>query len=166
MELIRGGLHSDTDGDGRLSFREIKSFIDDFYSKNVDESRLKVSYAISSSPDIVLLSKDAIPPTDKPRRKLVAVLVGVGKYQISQYDLPGIDEDIKNVTALLTSDKLLVSDSTIRLLQDEEATYDNVMEAFDWLAETSVKEDLAVFYFSGHTSTVPGPRSLSVLTLK
>jgi len=166
-EIAEDAQVSDTDGDGRVSLHEIKSFVDDFYSTKLDASRSVVSYAISSVPDVALLSQDALSTADKPRRKLVAVLVGIGKYQTIRSDIPGVDEDIKHLTALLTSDKLLVSESKIHVLQNEQATYVSILEALDWLKETATEEDLVVFYFSGHAALVPrsGQDSPPVFTL-
>ena len=83
-----------------------------------------------------------------------ALLVGVGKYQRSDLDLPGIDLDIERMTDTL---KIMgFEDHQIRSLMDSSATADNVIAEFEtWLTDGVGKDDRVVFYFSGHGSFVP-----------
>ena len=81
-----------------------------------------------------------------------ALLVGVGKYAVSKYDLPGIDLDRVRDTLLVMG----FEESQIRTLADDQATSRNVIDGFEgWLKQGVEKDDRVVFYFSGHGSNIP-----------
>ncbi len=83
-----------------------------------------------------------------------ALLVGVGKYQDSDLDLPGIDLDLERMRDTLG--RLGFQPQQIKTLQDDQATSANVIEAFQtWLKQGVRAEDRVVFYYSGHGSNVP-----------
>jgi hypothetical protein len=83
-----------------------------------------------------------------------ALLVGVGVYERSDLNLPGIDLDIERMVDTL---KVMGFDeSQIRILADSEATAANVIDSFEtWLTDGVEKDDRVVFYYSGHGSFIP-----------
>ena len=101
---------------------------------------------------LTALALVAVPQVSHAEQR--ALLVGVGKYQVSGIDLPGIDLDLERVADTL---KIMgFEDSQIRTLLNSEATSDNVIQQFDeWLTQGVTKEDRIVFYYSGHGSFVP-----------
>lgn len=83
-----------------------------------------------------------------------ALLVGVGKYRLSQHNLPAIDLDLERMHKTLNL--MGFEDSQIHRLLDEKATSRNVVKEFKtWLRAGVEKNDRVVFYFSGHGSFVP-----------
>lgn len=83
-----------------------------------------------------------------------ALLIGVGKYRMSDLDLPGIDLDLDRVEDMLRV--MGFEESQILRLADAEATSANVLEAFDsWLTDGVDVDDRVVVYYSGHGSFIP-----------
>ncbi len=84
-----------------------------------------------------------------------ALLVGIGQYQNNLEDLPnlpGIDVDIQRMkkAAIL----LGYESEQIMVLQDQNATADNVEKAIrNWLGQAGINDHI-LFYFSGHGTRV------------
>jgi hypothetical protein len=86
-----------------------------------------------------------------------ALLIGVGKYQLPNNDLPGIDLDIENMKHVAKIMGFAPGD--IKVLFDEQATYSHVKGALSgWLREGVGPNDRVLVYFSGHGTRVPDPR--------
>ncbi|NWH05992.1 caspase family protein [Desulfobacter latus] len=82
-----------------------------------------------------------------------ALIIGVGKYQISSGNLPGIDKDVE--MAKKVAQAIGFKSHQIKVLRDEQATLDNIGNTIsDWLIKGTTKNDRVFFYFSGHGSHV------------
>lgn len=82
-----------------------------------------------------------------------ALLTGINDYK-NISDLSGCLNDVANMNSLL-SDSFGFESSNIRELKDEEVTYDNIRDGFDWLFEDVEDGDRLIFHFSGHGSYRP-----------
>ncbi len=81
-----------------------------------------------------------------------ALLVGVGEYQLEKYNLPGIDLDL----AMMQQTAELMGFSEIKVLKDQQATLNNVINTINSFLINGVQEDDRVlFYYSGHGTQVP-----------
>lgn len=82
-----------------------------------------------------------------------ALLIGVGVYQETMVNLPGIDHDIEMMTEVV---RLLgFRDHQVKVLRDSEATLTGIRSAINgWLVNGVGRTDRALFYFSGHGSQV------------
>ena len=78
-----------------------------------------------------------------------AVLVGIGQSQ----DLPFSVQQLKGFTTTITRGGLF-SEDKIHTLFDEQATVSNIETEIAWLADTADADDVSLFYFVGHGSTV------------
>jgi hypothetical protein len=76
-----------------------------------------------------------------------AVVVGVGEYAISQYNLPGIERDIENAQKILTA--LGVPRAQQRVITNSEATAAQIKGQITWALAAGPTER-AFVYFSGH----------------
>lgn len=86
-----------------------------------------------------------------------ALLIGVGKYQLPNNDLPGIDLDIENMRHV--AGLMGIAPGDIRVLFDEQASYAGVKSALTtWLRDGVAPDDRVLIYFSGHGTRVPDPR--------
>jgi hypothetical protein len=86
-----------------------------------------------------------------------ALLVGVGKLDIPNNDLPSIDLDLDRMHEMLNL--MGFEDRQIHTLQDEAATSSAVIAEFNgWLERGVQPNDRVVFYFSGHGSNIPDLR--------
>lgn len=83
-----------------------------------------------------------------------ALLVGVGRYDNPEHNLPGIDLDLQTMEDTLQV--MGFEPSQIHSLLDEQATAANVeKEIASWLTDGVRPQDRVIFYFSGHGSYVP-----------
>jgi Tfp pilus assembly protein PilF len=81
-----------------------------------------------------------------------AVIVGISKYEnagITQLDYAHKDAQVF-ADYLKSKAGGSVPEDNIRLLLNENATYGAIYDALNWLLETTHKDDLVYFYFSGH----------------
>ena len=83
-----------------------------------------------------------------------ALLVGVGKYQRPDNNLPGIDLDIDRMQDALGI--MGFEPSQVRVLMDNQATAANIIRSLDdWLVDGVGPDDRVVFYYSGHGGFIP-----------
>ncbi len=81
-----------------------------------------------------------------------ALLIGVGKYQNPEFNLPGIDLDIN---MMQKAAKLLGFDN-IKTILDEQTTLSNVTKTMeDYLINGVSSNDRVLIYFSGHGTHIP-----------
>jgi len=92
-----------------------------------------------------------------------ALLVGVGNYKAfsdspsrERLNLQGPRNDVEVLKNSLLNDRFGFSANAIRVLTDAQATKKNIKDAFlNWLIKETQKDDLTVFYFSGHGADIP-----------
>ena len=87
--------------------------------------------------------------------RLIVLAVGVSKYanaNVGKLDYAATDA--KAVAAAFEkSGKGLYHEAKIKLLADEDATRDKVMDGLDWLLKETSQDDYAVVFFAGHGET-------------
>lgn len=85
-----------------------------------------------------------------PEPKVLAVVVGIAKYKNGK-SLNFTDDDAYRVYAFLKSPEGgAIPDRQIKLLIDEEATRDNILNAMNQMFSAATKHDMILFFFSGH----------------
>ena len=82
-----------------------------------------------------------------------ALLVGIDKYATPGCDLNGCVNDVEDVYDLLVNNYGFEPDN-IRVLTDERATKQNIMERLQWMISVSEEGDEAIYYHSGHGSQI------------
>lgn len=82
-----------------------------------------------------------------------ALLVGVNRYRLPGCDLQGCVNDITNMRDVLLK-YFGFSAEQVRLVADERATREAVLERLEWLVGDAAAGDRLVFHFSGHGSQV------------
>jgi len=86
------------------------------------------------------------------RPRLYALVVGVAKYQSAR--VPALDFPAKDATdfarALRTQAGQLYRAVDVRLLTDEKATRESIIDGMDWLRREVTANDIAVVFFAGH----------------
>lgn len=82
-----------------------------------------------------------------------ALIVGVGKYRLSQANLPGIDLDVNMAKDMAIY--MGIRPENIHVVMDEEATVSRVRgEMKSWLGQDVSASDRVFFYYSGHGTQV------------
>ena len=89
------------------------------------------------------------------RGKLHALLVGIDQYDMSSANLRGCVNDAKAFRALFEELPALFGPATIKMMLNREATATKIRVELRRLAERSRAEDVLVFAFSGHATSVP-----------
>jgi hypothetical protein len=90
-------------------------------------------------------------PATTPNFKIWVVIVGVATYEIEENNLGYTDDDAYRMYAFYKSPEGgSLPDNQITLLIDEEATRTNVVNAIITTYAHAGKDDVIIFYFSGH----------------
>jgi len=102
------------------------------------------------TPDPVVIEPEVV--TRKSIKK--ALLVGINKYVPELgADLQGCVNDVNNMYALLTNTFGFKPDN-IRVLIDERATRQGIIDRLKWLLDKAMAGDELVFHYSGHGSQI------------
>ena len=82
-----------------------------------------------------------------------ALLVGVASYHVADLDLEGPVNDVQALRAVLIK-RWGFRSGEVTTLTDRQATRANILRALQRLRDASQPGDLALFYFSGHGTSV------------
>lgn len=105
-------------------------------------------------------------PTSEPRK--LALLIGINRYKYSDpkkgfYNLEGCINDIHRMKNLLIG-KFGFKAGDIKMLADEEATHQNILDAIrSFLTNQARSDDVVVIHFSGHGSQASDPAKINQL---
>src|SRR6187549_2453318 len=82
-----------------------------------------------------------------------ALLIGIDRYQKLdlEWQLEGCGNDVAIMHDVL-SRRFGFQDDQIKVLHNEQATRESILEAMDALAHRAGKDDEVVFFYSGHGS--------------
>ncbi|MGB3402155.1 MAG: caspase family protein [Microcoleaceae cyanobacterium] len=75
-----------------------------------------------------------------------AFVVAISEYKYSSNNLPGVKEDLPTILPVLSS----YGFDNIEVIQDENATQENIIQGLKSLVKDKQPGDVCVFYFSGH----------------
>lgn len=83
-----------------------------------------------------------------------AVIIGISDYQGSDADLPIPAKEAQDLYDLLQRKDDRWDSTNMRLLVDEDATKQNILDALSWLKTNADEGDIVLFSFNGHGSFV------------
>ena len=87
--------------------------------------------------------------TYKP--KLYVLAIGVSKYEDKNLTLGLAAKDAKDfVESLLNQKGGLYRDVVVKVLTDEKATRDEIIDGFDWISKETTSKDVAIVFLAGH----------------
>ncbi|MBI5331380.1 MAG: caspase family protein [Betaproteobacteria bacterium] len=106
-----------------------------------------------STPGVVRVhwagAKAAPAPSFKP--KLYVLAVGVSKYANSEFNLGLAAKDARDFAATLQKQQgQLYSEVKVRLITDDKATKDDVLDGLDWLRKEVTARDMGMMFMAGH----------------
>jgi WD40 repeat protein len=85
------------------------------------------------------------------RANLYALVIGISAYRSEAYKLKYCAKDARDFSSVLRSQEGLFYDHVeVRLLTDEQATRDAILDGMDWLQTKCTAEDVAMIFLSGH----------------
>ena len=150
---------ADTNEDGQISIAEAAAFTRAALKRdNFDQTPTVAGQA----DDVALFSTSKPMPGSEKYKTVHAVIVGINKYRQAGADLRGAVNDAKGFVRLLESkERGLFGVSSITLLTDEQATTASINNAIAALRSKVTKDDLVVFYFSGHVATVSTAKDIA-----
>ena len=110
-------------------------------------------FAVSVPSTIRLRWRGPAPASDafviKP--KLYVLAIGVSQYQNPKYSLGFAAKDANDFAAAAMSQKgLLYRDVVAKVLTNEQASKDNVLDGLDWIRKETTSKDVAMVFFAGH----------------
>ena len=83
--------------------------------------------------------------------KLYVLAVGVSKYKDKDLTLKFAAKDAKDFAeAMLKQKGKLYRDVVVKILTDEGATRDEIMDGLDWLTKETTSKDIAMVFLAGH----------------
>lgn len=83
--------------------------------------------------------------------KLYVLAVGVSKYANPDFTLGFAAKDARDFAAAWQAQKgKLYRDVQVKLLTDEQATRDEIVDGLDWITRETTSKDVAVVFFAGH----------------
>jgi len=83
--------------------------------------------------------------------KLYVLAVGVSKYKNPEYNLGLAAKDAKDFAAVFQMQKgKLYGDVVVKLLTDDKATKDDVLDGLEWLKQQVTSHDVGVMFLAGH----------------
>ncbi len=85
------------------------------------------------------------------RAEIYSILIGVADYKYipNNQDLKYADDDVILFYNFLSKD-LKIPLANIYILTNQKASYDNIVQATNYVFKKAKKEDQVIFYFSGH----------------
>jgi len=87
--------------------------------------------------------------TVKP--KLYVLAIGVSKYENKDLVLQYASKDAKDFAASFLLQKGgLYRDVVVKVLTDEKATRDEIIDGFDWISKETTSKDVAIVFLAGH----------------
>lgn len=99
-------------------------------------------------------ASSAAPPMTPP--KLYILSIGVSDYRASDIRLRFAAKDARDLAAVFASQKkTLYGDVQSRVLTDQLATRDAVLDGLEWLQRQTTAKDVAVLFLAGHGITDP-----------
>jgi WD40 repeat protein len=83
--------------------------------------------------------------------KLYALAIGVSKYEDKNLTLGFAAKDARDFAeSFLKQKDGLYRDVVVRVLTDEKATKDEIIEGFDWISKETTSKDVALVFLAGH----------------
>jgi hypothetical protein len=83
--------------------------------------------------------------------KLYVLAIGVSQYQNPSYSLKFAAKDAQDFAAATAIQKgLLYRDVVVKVLTNEHATKDEILDGLDWIRKETTSKDVAMVFFAGH----------------
>jgi WD40 repeat protein len=83
--------------------------------------------------------------------KLYVLSIGVSKYEDKNLTLQFAAKDAKDFAESLLKQKGgLYRDVVVKVLTDEKATRDEIIDGFDWISKETTSKDVAIIFLAGH----------------
>lgn len=149
---VNGLLQSDTRALKLVKSNDETQEIEVTLPEQDAEIQLFAENKYSTSTPAILRLKWAGKSTAKVSKpKLYVLAVGVSKYKNSEYNLGLAAKDASDFAAVLQKQQgKLYREVEVKLLTDDKATRDDVLEGLDWLKQQVTPNDVGMMFVAGH----------------
>lgn len=127
--------------------------------KDIQISILAENKYATSEPATVRIKWKGQAPKDEfiIKPKLYVLAVGISKYEDKNLALDFASKDASDFAETIERQKgELYRDVVIKLLANEKATKDEILDGLDWLQKQATSKDVAILFFAGHGVNDPG----------
>lgn len=105
----------------------------------------------SSVPSVVRLRWRGAAEAETIKPKLYILAVGVAQYRDPSWNLSYAAKDARDfVAAMRLQEGGLYRQVEVRLLTDQQATKDNILDGLEWVQRQTTSRDVAMVFFAGH----------------
>jgi Caspase domain len=105
----------------------------------------------SSVASVVRLRWRGAAEADLVKPKLYILAVGVAQYRDPSWNLTYAAKDARDfVAAMRAQEGGLYRQVEVKLLTDQQATKDNIMDGLEWVQRQTTSRDVAMVFFAGH----------------
>ncbi|MBF0234067.1 MAG: caspase family protein [Desulfamplus sp.] len=141
--------------DSKKSFQGTKAYIEQCVPLEPGENRISVFASTEqnrSEPETIKINQKSASVQDEIYKPNLYVLsIGISKYQNPDLNLNLAHKDAQAIAGVFEAQKgKLYRNVNVRLLTDEEATGDNILDGLDWILEESTQKDVSVIFIAGH----------------
>jgi len=150
-------VKEDQEKPAQKTIEGLRAAIEQTISLTQAENKISVIAAnqhTQSEPETIVVrwehaGKQPIEEIYKPNLYLLAI--GVSEYQDPDYNLGVAHKDAEAVAAVFEGQRgKLYQKVDIRLLTNQQATQDNILDGLDWILRESTQKDLSLLFVSGH----------------
>lgn len=134
--------------------KKIKEIKDKYFEKieiNNSESYIQIfaKGKYRSEPTNITIKRKIIEHLPKPN--LYILSIGVSEYKNRDYNLKYADSDAEAITRIFKlQEKYLYNRVEVKLLKNQDATKDNILDELDWLEKEVTQKDVAILFLAGH----------------
>lgn len=148
---------TDQEQPAQKTLEGLRASIEQTVSLSQAENKISVIAAnqhTQSEPETIMVrweqaDKQPIEEIYKPNLYLLAI--GVSEYQDSAYNLDVAHKDAEAIASVFAGQRgKLYQTVDIRLLINQDATQDNILDGLDWILRESTQKDLSLLFVSGH----------------
>jgi hypothetical protein len=109
-------------------------------------------YAVSEPATVSLKWSGKVKEDEfKIKPKLYVLAIGVSKYEDKNLTLQFAAKDAKDFAESFLKQKSgLYRDVVLKVLTDEKATKDEIIDGFDWISKETTSKDVALVFLAGH----------------
>jgi hypothetical protein len=114
---------------------------------NIISLKAKNRYAMSD--EVIIKATKTTTSNSIYKPNLYILSIGVSKYKNPEYNLKVAHKDAKSIIDIFKHQKIFKNVYS-KLLTNNQATKDNILDALDWIDREVTQKDMAIIFIAGH----------------